>query len=143
MKNKKGVLVLKILRHPKVLDKINDRYNSMMPHYLMEVKFVQYPNRGLSRNFSARKLATTGIKLSANPAPKSNYTASTLAPQPMPGWHPKVPVRHLDKSQRTLPGQIYLNNNNPFHTFNASNSIITFVDTSTWLFTYIFIIKCQ
>ena len=35
--------------------------------------------------------------LGANPAPKLNHSASTLAPQPMPGWHLKVPARHLDK----------------------------------------------
>ena len=35
--------------------------------------------------------------LARHPAPKSNHTASTLAPQPMTDRHLKVPAKHLDK----------------------------------------------
>ena len=60
------------------------RYNSIMRHYLKEVKFVRKPNKGFP-----------GISGPANPArqpaPKSNHAARTLAPKPMPGWHLNVP----------------------------------------------------
>ena len=81
---------------------IHDLYNSMMRHYLKEVKYVRNPNRDLSKNFLARISGQTpGIKLSANQAPKSDHAASTLAPQSMPDWHLKVPARHLDKPLHT------------------------------------------
>ena len=53
-----------------------------------------YPIISMAKKCSQRP----GTKLSANPAPKCNHTASTFLPPPMPGWHLKVPARHLDKA---------------------------------------------
>ena len=52
-----------------------------------------YPGISMAKKCCQRP----GTKLSANLGPKWNHTASTFSPQPMPGWHLKVPARHLDK----------------------------------------------
>ena len=71
----------------------------MMRHYLKEVNMYGtqtgiYPGISMAKKCCQRP----GTKLSANPAPKWNHTASTFSRQPMPGWHLKVPARHLDKA---------------------------------------------
>ena len=75
--------------------------------------------QGFIHDFWARNSGqTTGTQLSANQAPKWNHTAGTFAPQPMLGWHLKVPATHLDKpltgSQRWkycfVNKSIFLNN---------------------------------
>ena len=81
---------VKIYGTLKALAIINDRCNSMMRNFLKEGKFIRKPNRDLFNNSWAKKFAR-------HPAPKLNHNASTLAPQPMPAWHLKVPARHLDK----------------------------------------------
>ena len=45
--------------------------------FLKVTKVIWHPNRGLSYNY----------KGDGNPAPKSNHTASTLAPRTTPDWH--------------------------------------------------------
>ena len=55
--------------------------------FLEVMKVIWHPNRGLSCNSRGN----------GNPAPKSNHTASTLAPPTTPDWHLKVPPEHLDK----------------------------------------------
>ena len=55
---------------------------------LFEVmKVIWHPNSGLSCNSRG----------DSKPGPKSNHTASTLAPRTIPGWHLLVPTEHLDK----------------------------------------------
>ena len=55
--------------------------------FLEVIKVIWHPNRELSCNSRG----------DGNPAPKSNHTASTLAPPTTPDWHLKVPPEHLDK----------------------------------------------
>ena len=45
--------------------------------FLKVIKVIWHPNRGLSCNSRG----------DGNPAPKSNHTASTLAPRTIPDWH--------------------------------------------------------
>ena len=68
-----------------------------MRHYLKNVKLCG-TQTGIYPRFLGQKICQTPVtKLSANQAPKWNHTAGTFAPQPMPGWHLKVPATHLDK----------------------------------------------
>ena len=55
--------------------------------FLEVIKVIWHPNIDLSCNSRGN----------SNPGPKSNHTASTLAPRTMPSWHLKVPTEHLDK----------------------------------------------
>ena len=71
-----------------------NRYNSMMRHYLNEVRLygTHQLKQGFIHDFWGRKSGQTpGTKLSVNQAPKRNYTPGTFVLQPMPGWHLKVP----------------------------------------------------
>ena len=67
---------------------IHNRYISMMRHYLKEVNMYGtqtgiYPGISMAKKCCQRP----GTKLSANPAPKSNYISGTLDTRPMLGWH--------------------------------------------------------
>ena len=55
--------------------------------FLEVIKVIWHPNKDVSCN----------SKGNGNPTPKSNHTASALAPRTIPDWHLKVPVEHLDK----------------------------------------------
>ena len=83
---------VKILQHPKRVSHIHDRYNSMMRDYLKEVNLYN-TQTGVHPGISGPEIWPYNRHQI-----KSNYTASTLVPQPMPGWHLKVPVTHLDKA---------------------------------------------
>ena len=66
----------------------------MMRHHLNEVKLYGTQTR-IYPQFWGQKIWPD--KLSASQATKWNHTSGTFAPQPMTGWHLKVPATHLDK----------------------------------------------